>query len=320
MPPETESGFADVSVIVAAYQAAGTICRSLRSIAAQTLKPREVVVVDDGSTDGTFQAVEAEAQNMNGIRLRVVRTEENRGAGAARNRAIEESTEPFLAFLDADDEWLPEKLDHSMAVLEESGAILVAHDYWTGAVDKARHHHCERRFRETGDPFIGLYRKGYIPSCSVVAKREAVLAAGGFDPALPNAQDFDLWLAMLKEPDTPFLVFGEPLLHYHRSEGGIMSHTARRLRCGLMIAARYFPDLRARPGSALLSLWFRVAALHGEAISAHGRRGNIPGLLLTLGLLPFRLLAMTLQCLFFRPTPRGGFLGSAEDYEAGGKA
>ena len=110
--------FADVSVIVAAYQAAGTIGRALRSIAGQTLKPREVVVVDDGSSDGTFEAAESEAPNMNGIELRVFKTWENHGAGAARNRAIAESREPTLAFLDADDEWLPEKLERSTARLE----------------------------------------------------------------------------------------------------------------------------------------------------------------------------------------------------------
>ena len=301
--------FADVSVIVAAYQAAGTICRTLRSIAGQTLKPREVVVVDDGSTDGTFQAAEAEAPNMKGIELRVFKTEENYGAGAARNRAIAESREPSLAFLDADDEWLPEKLERSLHFLEGSDYVLVAHDYWTGEGKDAQHHGCEQRFREADDPFVGLYRKGYIPSCSVVAKREAVLAAGGFDPALRNAQDFDLWLAMLRNPEYRFLVFGEPLLLYHPGPGGIMSHTERRLQCSMAIARRYYPDLKTRPGSALASLWFRIAALHGEAATTLCRQGNIAGLLFAFGLFPFRLLTVTLQCLLAEPAPRGPFLG-----------
>ena len=304
-PPE----FADVSVIVAAYQAAGTVARTLQSIAAQTLKPREAVVVDDGSTDGTAKAAEAEAPRMNGIRLRVFRTDDNRGAGAARNRAIAESTEPWLAFLDADDEWLPEKLERTLSHLEGTDLILAAHDYWTGEGKAARHHECERRFRENPDPFVGLYRKGYIPSCSVVARRDAVIAAGGFDPELRNAQDFDLWLAMLKKPGTPFLVFGEPLLRYHPAPGGIMSHTERRLQCGMAIARRYYPDLKTHLGSALSSLWFRIAVLHGEAAAAHSRQGNIAGMLFALGLFPFRLLAVTLQCLLAEPAPRGSFLG-----------
>ncbi len=304
--------FADVSVIVAAYQAAGTIERTLASIAAQTLKPMEVVVVDDGSTDGTFQTAESQAPNMNGIRLRVFRTDDNQGAGAARNRAIMESTQPVLALLDADDEWLPEKLERSMARLKTGDSVLVAHDYVTGEGADAPRTHCFRRFRESADPFVGLYRKGYIPSCSVVARRDAVIAAGGFDPGLRNAQDFDLWLAMLREPGTPFEVFDEPLLRYHITPGGIMSHTARRLRCGLAIAARYYPDLRSRPGSALTSLWFRIAALHGEAVSAYVGQGNILGALVVVAMFPLRLTSVSLRCIFGRPASRGNFLKTNE--------
>ncbi|MDA1091566.1 MAG: glycosyltransferase family 2 protein, partial [Proteobacteria bacterium] len=244
---------------------------------------------------------------MNGIELHIFRSDENQGAGAARNRAIRESTQPYLAFLDADDEWLPEKLSRSMAVLKESGAVLVAHDYITGEGGGIEHHHCEQRFREA-DPFVGLYRKGYIASCSVVCERAAVINAGGFDPGLRNAQDFDLWLAMLKNPETRFVVFGEPLLRYHVTAGGIMSHTRRRLHCALVIAERYFPDLGARPGSPWVSLWFRIAALHLEAVRSYRDKGNIGAMLLVLGLFPFRLTAVTFRCLFSRPAPRGHFV------------
>ncbi len=308
MTHEVPSGFADVSVIVAAYQAAGTVTRTLESIAAQTLKPTEVVVVDDGSTDGTFEAAKAYDPHMNGIRLRIVRSETNQGAGAARNRAIEESTGVYLAFLDADDEWLPEKLERTMAYLEGSVYCLVAHDYWTGEGDSAVHHDCEERFREGGDPFAALYRKGYIPSCSVVAPRERVIAAGGFDPGLPNAQDFDLWLAMTRDPGSTFLVFGEPLLRYHMGDGGIMSHTARRLSCCLKIAMRYMPDIKRRPGQGLRSVWFRTMALYLEAIRAYGGKRRAGRLLLTVLELPFSLLAMTVFYFLATPPPRGWYL------------
>jgi glycosyltransferase involved in cell wall biosynthesis len=303
-------GFANVSVIVAAYQATGTIARTLASIAGQTLKPKEVVIVDDGSTDGTFASANTEAANMNGIELRVFRTAGNQGAGAARNRAIDESTGAILAFLDADDEWLPKKLERSLAHLEAGDFVLVAHDYVTGEGDATQHHDCVSRFQETRDPFIGLYRKGYIPSCSVVAKRHAVINAGGFDPALRNAQDFDLWLAMLRQPGTPFLVFDEPLLRYHLSPSGIMSHTARRLECCLKIARCYIPALKQRPGAGVLDLWFRIAALHIEAIRAYGKRRAIPGLLLTMMKLPISLITMTVFYFSDSPQPRGHFLAT----------
>ena len=303
----------DVSVIVAAYQAAGTIARALESIATQTLKPREVIVVDDGSTDGTFEAAEAFALSMNGIALRVFRTVTNQGAGAARNRAIVESSGAFLAFLDADDEWLPEKLERSMSFLEGSDYRFVAHDYWSGDKGRAVHHACERRFREHADPFVGLYRTGYVPSCSVVARRDAVLAAGGFDSSLANAQDFDLWLAMSRNPDARFLVFGEPLLRYHVTPGGIMSHTARRLKCCLRIARRYIPDIKRRRHGGLADLWFRVAAVHFEAARAYLRNGDLSGLLWTVGKFPFSMLTMTLFFFVGSPEPRGSHLSAGKD-------
>ncbi|NQU61364.1 MAG: glycosyltransferase family 2 protein [Rhodospirillales bacterium] len=311
MPPEFAPEFANISVIMPAYQAVDTIGRTLASITTQTLKPREVIIVDDGSEDGTFEKAESLGPEMGGIGLKVIR-QDHQGAGAARNRAIAESNQPYLAFLDADDEWLPEKLERSMAFMEGSDFVLVAHDYITGEGDQAVHHDCVRRFKETQDPFIGLYRKGYIPSSSVVTRRDAVVSVGGFDPSLANAQDFDLWLALLREPETPFLVFGEPLLRYHITPGGIMSHTNRRLHCTLEIALRYFPDLESRPGSALLNLWFRILALHREAFRAHRKRGNITNLLLTAGLFPFRILGMTIKALFLLPTQRRDFL-SAHD-------
>ena len=308
------SGFADVSVIVAAYQAAGSIERTLASIAAQTLKPVEVVVADDGSADGTSDVTRAFEARMNGIRLKVVRLETNQGAGAARNRAIENSTGATLAFLDADDEWLAEKLERSMAHLDGSNYCLVAHDYLTLENGKDIHHDCVRRFSEGPDSFSALYRKGYIPSCSVVAPRDKVIAAGGFDPGLRNAQDFDLWLAMTRDPSATFLVFGDPLLRYHMGEGGIMSHTARRLSCCLGIARRYVPDLKKRGGSGLMSVWFRTAALYLEAVRAYGAKGRLVRMVLTALSLPFSLLAMTGFYFFGTPRPRGRYIKAANNH------
>jgi len=185
-----------------------------------------------------------------------------------------------------------------MPHLESGDYCFVAHDYLTGDGGNSVHHDCTRRFQESDDPFVNLYRKGYVASSSVVARRETVLAAGGYDPTLPNAQDFDLWLAMTRSPDTRFLVFGEALLHYHPSPGGIMSHTKRRLDCCLIIARRYIPDLKRRNGSALASLWFRVMAIHLEAIRAYGHSGNLPRMLLIAGKLPFALLSVTLFYFF----------------------
>ena len=292
---ETGPPGADVSVIIPAYRAAATIGRALASVAAQTMRPKEAIVVVDGSDDGTEEAARAAAPIMAGIPLDVL-TQPHSGAGAARNKALAAASGTYVAFLDADDEWLSEKLRRSMEHLAGTENVLVAHDGWIVGDGGETLNACARRFREQRDPFVTLYRKGYIDTCSVVARRDAVLAAG-FDESLPNAQDFELWLAMLKEPGTRFLVFDDPLVRYHPGEGGIMSHTGRRLGCSLEIARRYAPELQRHPGSALASLGFRVLAIHVEAFRAYRARGNLTGMLRTALELPYNLIFATASLL-----------------------
>ena len=264
---ETGAPSADVSVIIPAYRAAATIGRALASVAAQTMRPKEAIVVDDGSDDGTAEAAQAAASIMAGIPLKVL-TQPHGGAGAARNRALCEASGTYVAFLDADDEWLSEKLRRSMEHLEGTDNILVAHDGWFVGDDGETLIACAQRFREERDPFVTLYRKGYIATCSVVARRDAVLAEG-FDESLPNAQDFELWLAMLREPGTRFLVFDDPLVRYHPSKSGITSHTAA--------AAHVLPGDRPplRPESFGATRF--GAGEPGVPGTGHPRRG-VPGL------------------------------------------
>ena len=118
--------FADVTVIVPARRAAATIDRALASVAAQTLRPAAVVVVDDGSDDGTDDAALRWKERLKGAVLTVFR-QPHAGAGAARNRALKEAKTEFVAFLDADDEWLPEKLARQHAALETDPTALLCH-------------------------------------------------------------------------------------------------------------------------------------------------------------------------------------------------
>jgi hypothetical protein len=303
--------FADVSVIVPAYQTAGTIGRALKSVAAQELLPREAIVVDDGNDDATFEAASAMAGHMNGVELTVLR-QQNMGAGAARNRALGAATGTFVAFLDADDEWLPEKLRQSLTHLDDPDMVLVAHDY-------IRHHadgretviSCARHFRRAWNPYATLYRRGYIGTCTVVARRDAVMAVGGFDAGLPTAQDFALWLALLREPGTRFLVFPEALSRYHPTSGSITTHTERRLDCCLQVAHRFYPALGQHSLSPAAGLGFRILAVHAEALATHLGRGGLTAAIGTLARLPVNTLMTTARAL--AAPYRDGSVGAAPE-------
>ncbi len=273
---------ADVSVIIPAYRASASIARALASVAGQTCKPREVIVVDDGSDDGTIEAVEAMAGQMNGIALIVVK-QDNRGAGAARNRALAQATSTYVAFLDADDEWLGEKIARSMAMLEGSGHVLVGHDYIRVAASGAEQLiECARLFQQTDDPLAGLFRRGFIATSSVVVRRDAVAAAGGFDESLATAQDFDLWLKILAMDGASFTIFPEALTRYHVTSGSITSFTARRTACSLIIAHRHAPTV--------IDLCFRILVIHYEALRAYCSGGQCLKAVLGVLALPWDLL------------------------------
>ncbi len=261
----------NVSVVIPAYRAGGSMERCLESVRRQSRPPAEVIIVDDGSDDGTADVVRV-YQRLHPELAITLFEQENQGAGAARNKGVALASQDIIAFLDADDEWLEDKLSRSLEVMHSGGYALVAHDYLMSTPEGDKYIDCVRRFDAPPDPFTSLYRLGYIPSISVLAYKADILSAGGFDSSLRNAQDFDLWLSILRHPAKRFVVFGEALARYHHSPDGIMSHTERRIACCMRIAERYFPDLKRRRAPAWRSLWLRILAIYVEAARSYVKK------------------------------------------------
>ncbi|CAA7621705.1 glycosyltransferase family A protein [Magnetospirillum sp. UT-4] len=287
---------ADVTVIMPAYNNAATIGRALASIRAQTVPPREVIVVDDGSTDDTLAA--ARAVDLGPTRLRLFR-QRNSGAGAARNRAVAESAATWLAFLDADDEWLPAKLERSLAVTAGGGLVMSSHNLF--GVDAAGDHLIDSRARylsNPADPYRTLFLRGFISSSTVLVRRDAVVAVGGFDDTLRSAQDYELWLAVLARAGGRFETFAEPLLRYTLAADGITSRLDRKVACSLAILKRHMGVLKRLPGPVLGPVLLRTLIIHVEAVRGHLGRGArlaalrqgvllLPRLVSVLAALPF---------------------------------
>jgi glycosyltransferase involved in cell wall biosynthesis len=204
-----------VSVVIPAHNREELIADALRSVHAQRpAPPAEVIVVDDCSSDRTA-AVAAE------YGARVIGHPENRGAGAARNTGIDAARSPWIAMLDSDDEWLP----HHLGTLwrHREGRVLVA-----GAALAVGKDEDELRYAgavsaeplELASPAQVVFPENPLPTSGVLVRREAVLAAGGFDPLLRYAEDFDLWLRVLEQGRAVAL----PVIVYHwRRHGGSKS-------------------------------------------------------------------------------------------------
>jgi glycosyltransferase involved in cell wall biosynthesis len=212
-----------VSVVIPAYNAARYLGEALDSVFAQTVTDLEVVVVDDGSTDDTPQI----AQGY-GSRVRYVR-QANAGVASARNRGLAESTGRYVAFLDADDTWLPGKLERQVAALAARPAARVCHtdfDLMGGGTAPAG---LRRRVKPTAGSLLEqLLTVGNVvgtPS-TVVCERSLLEEVGGFDPALSQCADWDLWARLA--PRTEFVYVDECLVRYRQHDGN-MSRDVRRL-------------------------------------------------------------------------------------------
>lgn len=302
-PPE----FADVSVITPAFNARATIVRTLASIAAQIVRPREVIVVDDGSSDGTIAAAQDFASAMRGIELRILR-QENLGAGVARNRAIKVATGAWLAFLDADDEWLPTKIERCMTELIRHESDMVVHDYIRVENGNERAVDCARNCPPGADPFVAQLVYGFISSTTVVVRRELVHQIGGFDPGLRSGQDYELWLTLLASPGFRLRVIPETLSRYHITPGGISSHVRLRRDAALTILLRHWRALRGRVKLPIGVAVMRVLIIHAQAITTHLRQRRPLAALISILEIPANFLYLVAP-----PPPRTNGLNTPND-------
>jgi glycosyltransferase involved in cell wall biosynthesis len=207
-----------VTVVVPLYQARDYVAAALDSILAQTFGDLEVVVVDDGSTDGGGEIVHEYAARD--ARVRYLRRE-NAGPAAARNTGIAAARAAVIAFLDSDDLWLPEKLARQLPLLRENTLVhseaLVLRD--GGAVGEGR---LGARFDPEHAFDYLLRHTPTAPLLTTVVRRDLLLAHGCFDESLIGPEDYDLWLR-LAAAGVRFEHLPEPLAAYRVRGDGLSS-------------------------------------------------------------------------------------------------
>lgn len=203
-----------VSVLMPVYNAARTLPRAVASLHAQDFADWELILSDDASTDRSW----ARAQELAGAdtRIRAIRAETNGGAARARNAALDAARGRYIAFLDADDAWLPEKLSRQLGAMQSQGAALSYTGYWRVRPDGTRQ---EVRVPASVD-YAGLLR-GNIIGCLTAVYDSAALGKVPM-PDIRRRQDYGLWLKILKRiPQAHGLP--EPLALYHQSAGSLSS-------------------------------------------------------------------------------------------------
>lgn len=208
-----------VSVVIPAFNAAQTVARALKSVRDQDLAGIvEIVLVDDASQDDTS----AVALRTGAPNLRILTLRENVGAGAARNAGLAIARGEFVAFLDADDEWLPTKLSRQISEFEQNpDCRLVTCDCLLVQMDSGT-----VRFNEVVPPDTGpeawksLLARNFCPTPTVMVRRVDAVAVGGFRPELPIGEDLDLWIRVAEHGEIAHVP--EVLVRVYERPGSLM--------------------------------------------------------------------------------------------------
>ncbi len=200
-----------VSIIMPCYNAAAHLARSVGSVQAQTFDDWELVAIDDGSGDDTAARLAAMAADDPRIR---VFTQPNGGVSRARNRGLSEARGRCIAFLDADDDWHPDFLARMTGALQAEPDVVLAYCGWQNiGLSGGRAQPFVPPDYETPDKREKLFAGCRWPIHATLTRREAVTAAGGFDTALKNAEDYAMWLRIAGR--APITRVAEVLAFYH---------------------------------------------------------------------------------------------------------
>ena len=300
-----------ITVVIPARNARPYLARSLASIGPR--EDIEIIVVDDGSTDGTAEFLEQIRRDD--PRLRILQGPQ-RGPAAARNLAIAKATAPLIAFLDADDRWRLDKLAQQEQLHADRPDLGFSftdyrHVKWDGAPGGACFRFWPRfaaRHSGRGEPFcLGpdglaqLYAENVVGTSTVMARTELLRRMGGFDETLRQAEDWDLWLRMAEA--APVGCVPAVLMDYLMHRPGNLSSAATARAAALTTVARRHRDaVQAMDPVAVRCCAARIATAQAEAASAAGRRGALVwGRLRALALQPTERHARATAAAILRP-------------------
>lgn len=277
-----------ISVIIPAYNAEHYIAKAIESCLSQTYAPHEIIVVDDASTDNTTAVAESYPSPV-----RLIRLEENMGTAVARNHAVQASTGDWLAFLDADDWFLPEKLDlQRRCAVENPQAVLIYTGFRIISYDGSE---SNGRFFWPRELLPMLRYRNRFFLGTIALRRDAFDAVGGFDPSLRRCQDWDLWLRIAARYSVElFAALPEPLAVYRRVPGSLSSSALRyfQIRKSIMKSSCLF----GTSGISRFLLHRRILAWNyydtSESLRDEGSLSFLPFILMSFFLWPFPCIAM----------------------------
>lgn len=262
---------AKVDVIIPAYNAARFLPAALDSVLAQTFPDWQIVLVDDGSVDGTADLVAGYTEKLGG-RLTYIR-QANAGLPAARNRAIRSASSEFLALLDADDVWLPRRLEASLESFAGNPKAGLSY----GLIEQidmegvVRRTFGRRRRYPEGKVASAIYRRTMdLPCPTVTFRRESVGQVGMFDETMRATEDRDLWLRIAQRYEVAFVP--EVIAHYRVSPQAMTTDPNRMFAAQMQFVDKHY----GTPGCGFWSRRVALSCIYRQKAEALATRGDLP--------------------------------------------
>jgi len=294
---------ATISVIIPAYNAERTILQTIKSVQEQTFSDFEIIVINDGSKDKTAEIV----QGIKDDRIRYF-FYENGGVCTARNRGIYHATGEFIAFLDADDLWTPDKLKLQLNLLKQHPEAGVAYS-WTCFMDmdeqgKVSSFLPSPAYSFSGNVYPRLLVSDFVHSGSnTLVRREAIESVGGFDQSCAGCADWDYWLRLSKH--WSFVVVPKHQILYRRASGSMSSKVEVMRNEALIALEKAYktapPELQHLKNNTLANLHKYCASLYLQHSSdSQGIYQAGKDLWLTIRIQPQNLLDSTTQKLLIK--------------------
>ena len=234
-----------VSVIIPTYNRANLIEKAIKSVLKQIYKDFEIIVVDDGSTDNTGEII----RGFKDKRVRYIKKyKENKGSSVARNIGIKVARGKYIAFLDSDDEWLPEKLDKQIKVLQsESPEVGVVYSNLLYIDENGKNMSKFRNPKKEGYIYEDLLGNNYVGTDStLLIRKECFNRVGLFDDLLNTQQDWDMWIRIAKY--YRFVLIKIPLVKYRLHSNQISRNLELKIITANRILVKYANELEKRRG------------------------------------------------------------------------
>jgi len=259
-----------VNVIIPAYNAARYLPIAIESVIAQTFQQWTIVLVNDGSTDNTDEVVAPFLATL-GQKLKYIKQPKS-GVSAARNHAMRNSSAEFLAILDADDVWLPCRLEESVACLRTRPTAGMSYGYITRISPEGEPLDTFDRRQKHGEGWVAPYlymRRIDLPSPTITFRRECIDAVGGFDETLTATEDRDLWLRIASRYEVALIP--KVLALYRTSPQSATTDPDRMLKSQLQFIAKHY----GAPGCGMLARRVALGRIYKQRAEALAMRGEL---------------------------------------------